>query len=125
MHTSRECGARHRDRYASRAGVAVDFGEFGDSTNVTDDANMVDLADQRFLNWTYWEYYTTPSSLAPGLLIDDKKPGSDANTRQQILNALVVPCPEAVTGTPESYSLDRSTWTMTFTYSTTPVYKGL
>lgn len=111
--------------YASRAGVAVDLGEFGDSTNATDDANMVDLADQRFLNWTYWEYYTTPSSLAPGLLIDDKKPGSEANTRQQILNALVVPYPEAVTGTPESYSLDRSTWTMTFTYSTTPVQKGL
>ncbi len=111
--------------YASRAGVAVDFGEFGDSTNATDDANMVDLAGQRFLNWTYWEYYTTPSSLAPGLLIDDKKPGSEANADQQILNALVAPYPEAVTGTPESYSLDRSTWTMTFTYSTTPVQKGL
>ncbi len=93
--------------YAQRAGAAADLGEFGDSTNDTDNANMVDLADQRFLNWTYWEYYTTSSSLSPGLLIDDTNPGTESNARQSLLDALVVPYPEEVTGTPLSYSLDR------------------
>ena len=125
MRASRAAALDAGIAYASRAGVAVDFGEFGDSTNTVDDANMVDLADQRFLNWTYWEYYTTPSSLAPGLLIDDKKSGSEKNARQDMLDALVVPYPEAVAGTPESYSLDRSTWTMMLTYSRTPVEPGL
>jgi endoglycosylceramidase len=107
--------------YARQAGVSVDFGEFGDSTNSTDVANMVDLADQRSLNWTYWEYYTTGSSLAPGLLINDHKPGSATNIRQNILGALVAPYPELVAGTPESYALNRSDWVMRFTYRTKPV----
>jgi endoglycosylceramidase len=107
--------------YAKRAGAAVDLGEFGDSTNPTDVANMVDSADQRFLNWTYWEYYTTTASLAPGLLINDHKSGSDANARQSLLKALVVPYPEAVNGTPVSYSLDRSNRVMHFAYDTAQV----
>lgn len=111
--------------YAKRAGAAVDFGEFGDSTNVTDVANMVDLEDQRFLNWTYWEYYTTNASLAPGLLLDDQRSGSEANARQDLLNALVVPYPEAVNGTPTSYALDRSNWIMHLTYLTAPVEPNL
>jgi endoglycosylceramidase len=111
--------------YARRAGVPADLGEFGDSTNTTDDANVVDLADQRFLNWTYWEYYQTGSSLSPGLLLDDKEPGSEANARQDLLDALVVPYPELVAGTPASYSLDRSNDVMRFTYRTSPVDRHL
>ncbi len=111
--------------YAYRAKAAVDFGEFGDSENYTDDTNMVDIADQRFLNWTYWEYYTTTASTAPGLLLNDHQSGSVSNARQGMLDALVVPYPEAVTGTPKSYSLDRSHGVMHFSYSTTPVDKAL
>ncbi|HVX23373.1 MAG TPA: cellulase family glycosylhydrolase [Acidimicrobiales bacterium] len=107
--------------YARRAGVAIDFGEFGDSSNDTDDANMVDLADRRFLNWTYWEYYTTGSSLAPGLLLDDDRPGSEANVNTDVLDALVVPYPELVAGTPRTSTFDRSAGVMRFTYRTAPV----
>jgi endoglycosylceramidase len=110
--------------YAQRAGTAVDLGEFGGSINSTDDANVVDLADQLFLNWTYWEYYTTLASLSPGLLIKQNKPGSEANARQSLLGALVVPYPEEVAGTPLSYSLDRNAWKMQFTYSTKGVDPG-
>lgn len=107
--------------YARKAGAAVDLGEFGDSRNTTDDANMVDLADQRFLNWSYWEYYTTTASLSPGLLRDDRRPGSLANAHRAVLDALVVPYPELVEGTPASYTLHRSTRTMRFTYRTRSV----
>ena len=107
--------------YATPAGAAIDAGEFGDTSNNTDLALNIDLMDQRFLNWTEWEYNTTIASLAPGLLIDDSKPGSEANARQDRLDAMVVPYPEAIAGTPTSYAFDRATTTMTLAYSTTPV----
>ena len=96
--------------YAARAGAAVDLGEFGDSENYTDDANMVDLATEDFLSWTYWEYYKTKASTSPGLLIDDNKAGSTTNVRAGLLNALVVPYPEEIAGTPGTYTLDRADW---------------
>ncbi len=107
--------------YAARAGAAVDLGEFGDSENYTDDANMVDLATEDFLSWTYWEYYKTKASTSPGLLIDDNKAGSTTNVRAGLLNALVVPYPEEIAGTPGTYTLDRADWVMHLRYSTASV----
>jgi endoglycosylceramidase len=107
--------------YATRAGAPPFLGEFGDSTNDTDNANMVDVAGARFLSWTYWEYYTTTASLSPGLLTNDSKPGSEANTSQGRLNDLVVPYPEAIAGTPGTYSFDRAQSVMHFSYSTRPI----
>lgn len=107
--------------YATRAGVPAFLGEFGDSTNDTDNANMVDLAGARFLSWTYWEYYTTKDSVSPGLLTNDATPGSEANANQARLNDLVVPYAEAIAGTPGTYSFDRAQSVMHLSYSTTPV----
>jgi endoglycosylceramidase len=104
--------------YAARAGIPPELGEFGDSDNRVDNSLMVDLADERFLSWTYWQYNTTGASVAPGLLLDDAKPGSVGNARPERLDALVVPYPQAVTGTPRSYHYDRATRVMAFTYST-------
>ena len=104
--------------YAQKAGAAVDFGEFGGSDNYTDDANMADLATQQFLNWSYWMYYAGASEPGGtggqgGLRVSaDKDP---------TLDALVMPYPEEVAGTPTSYTYDRSTGTMRLTYSTRSV----
>ena len=106
---------------AARARAAVDLGEFGDSENDTDDANMVQLATEDFLDWTYWEYYKTKASTSPGLLIDDDKAGSTTNARAALLNALVVPYPEEIAGTPGTYTLDRADWVMHLQYSTASV----
>jgi endoglycosylceramidase len=107
--------------YSRRADVPVFLGEFGDSENRVDNALMVDLAGERFLSWTYWQYNTTGASVSPGLLLDDAKPGSEANARTERLDALVVPYPQAIAGTPERYHFDRDTRTMTLTYGTRPV----
>ena len=104
--------------YSAKADVPAQLNEFGDSTNDVDNALMVDLADQRFLSWTYWQYNSTGASLAPGLLVDDSKHGSQANARQGLLDALVVPYPQAVSGTPTSYQYDRAAKSMKFSYST-------
>jgi endoglycosylceramidase len=85
---------------------------------------MVDLMTQRSLSWAYWQYNTSGASVAPGLIIDDSKPGSEANARQDRLDALVVPYPQAVAGTPRAYHFDRATRTMTFSYGTRAVHEG-
>lgn len=108
---------------ASRA--ATTMGEWGDSDNYTDMAQMVDLMGARFLPWTEWQYYTSIASGAPGLLIDDTKPGSQANARQGRLNSLVTPRPVEVAGTPLAWSFDRGTRVMELSYGTKPFGRRL
>jgi endoglycosylceramidase len=111
--------------YADRLDVPSFLGEFSCNDADDDNAAMVDLADQDFVSWTIWMYYTyahDPADCAgQGLLIDDNKPGSMANAKLAKLDAIVVPYPQAIAGTPKSYAYDRSTDTMTLTYQATAV----
>jgi endoglycosylceramidase len=99
--------------------------EFGASDVNTDNARLVDLADEHFWSWTYWAYYVyhpqdPANSDSQGLLVDERKPGSEANAKQAKLDALAVPWARAVAGTPSKYHFDRATSTMSLTYSTAP-----
>jgi endoglycosylceramidase len=119
--------------YAQGLGVPAMATEFSAADTNTDNARMVDLLDQDFISWTSWSYYTytqdPASTRDQGLLIDDSKPGSEANAKQPKLDAMVVPYPQAIAGTPLGYSFDRSNNTMTLSYSTAaagpaPLAKG-
>ncbi|WP_169816108.1 cellulase family glycosylhydrolase [Nocardia miyunensis] len=108
---------------ADRIGGPGFLSEFGASDVNTDNARLVDLADEHFWSWTYWAYYVyhpqdPANSDNQGLLIDESKPASQANAKQAKLDALAAPWARAVAGTPSKYHFDRATSTMTLTYST-------
>jgi endoglycosylceramidase len=107
--------------YANSLDVPAFEGEFGCNDANDDNAATVDLFDQDLLSWTIWAYYAyarDPANCSgQGQLIDDTKPGSEANAKQAKLDAIVVPYAEAIAGTPNSYSFDRSTNTMTLSYA--------
>jgi endoglycosylceramidase len=110
------------DAYTTRLGVPWLVSEFGANDADAEYSDEVEMMGERFLSWMYWMYYndTTEPWDTPteGLLINDNKPGSEANAKQSKLNALVVPYPQAIAGTPGSYAFDRASDTMTMTYST-------
>jgi endoglycosylceramidase len=120
----RDRGVGNFVTYANDLDLPAFEGEFSCNDDDRDNAATVDLFDQDLLSWTIWAYYTYASDPAncagQGLLIDDDKPGSVANAKPAKLAALVVPYPDAIAGTPESYGFDRSTDTMSFAYSTSP-----
>jgi endoglycosylceramidase len=78
-----------------------------------------------FFSWTYWNYYYPsgdPSDSAAGaILLDPTQPGSETNANQTKLDAIVVPYPQAIAGTPGTYSFDRTSGVMQLTYSTAAV----
>lgn len=100
-------------------------GEFSSNDANDDNATMVDLMGSRFLSWTMWMYYTASTDPAntpgQGLLINDAKPGSEANAKQAKLDAVAVPYATAIAGTPQSSSFDRGSHAYRLTYSTAAV----
>lgn len=97
--------------------------EFGASDVDTDNARLVDLADENFWSWTYWAYYAyhpqdPANSATQGLLLDEGLPGSERNAKQDKLDALAVPWARAIAGTPRSYHFDRAANVLTVSYST-------
>ena len=104
--------------YANHLNVPTIVSEFSCSDANDENQAMVDRMGSDLLSWTIWAYYTKDPAGCPteGLLINDNMPGSEANAKQAKLNAIVVPYPQAIAGTPESYSYDRSTDTMKFSY---------
>jgi endoglycosylceramidase len=103
------------------------LGEFGSSDQLAEQIAIIDSADQRFLPWAdyaYNEIADDPGSPQGGLLINQNLLGSEANAKQAKLNALVVPYPMAVAGTPLHWTYDRGTGHVSFTYSTQNVDGG-
>lgn len=112
---------------ARRDGIAIVVGEFGATDELREQAALVDAMGEAFVPWLAYAYTgRLDSSGAPAqsLLRDDRKPGSEANAKQAKLDALVVPYPVAVAGTPRSWRFDRKTKTATFAFSTARVGGG-
>jgi endoglycosylceramidase len=108
------------DAYIGRLGLPWIVSEFGANEADAEYAHEVDLMGARFLTWMYWMYYgpiDPADTPLQGIIINQNEPGSESNADQLKLDALVVPYPQAIAGTPESYAFDRSTNTMTMTYS--------
>jgi endoglycosylceramidase len=107
--------------FARQAGLAYLVGEFGASDELVEQRALVDAMGSRFVPWLAYAYNGSrdSSGASPqGLLRDERKHGSQANAKQAKLNALVVPYPMAVAGTPQRWSYDRSSRRVAFAYST-------
>jgi endoglycosylceramidase len=113
--------------YATSAGQAYLVGEFGASGELREQRALVDAMGTRFVPWLGYAYNAARDSsggVSQGILRDESRHGSEANAKQAKLDALVVPYPMAVAGTPRSWRFDRSARTVTFRYSTQRVGGG-
>jgi endoglycosylceramidase len=131
-HSDADCGIvdeqvfQHADAEGRRTGDPEFMSEFGAATSPTDLGDYLGDADQHMVGWTEWEFCgcneaddsTAPSSGT--LVADESKPPTGANLNQTLLEQLVRPYPEAIAGTPTSWSYDTSTHSFTFAYSTRP-----
>jgi endoglycosylceramidase len=110
------------DAVSANTGDALLLTEFGATNDGSVLSSVVSAADQAEVGWLMWAFCDcgdpTTSSSTEGLVNDaaDAPAGSNVNT--SMLDALAVPRPELVAGTPGSYGYDTSTSVFTLTYST-------
>ncbi len=106
--------------YAAQLDVPGLLSEFSCNDVNPDNAQVVDDVASTFTSWTAWMYYRAAADPAncsrQGLLLDDTQPGSEANAKQDKLDAFSVPYAAAIAGTPESTQLDRASRTYTLSY---------
>jgi endoglycosylceramidase len=111
--------------YALQLDAPGFLSEFSCNDVNPDNAQVVDLVARTFTSWTAWAYFTASDDPAncprQGLLVDDAKPGSEANAKQDKLDAFSVPYAAAIAGTPASTRLDRATRTFTLSYRSSAV----
>ena len=115
-------GARSSD--AQSLNVPAFLGEFGGSNIDPDNAQQADIADGAFTSWTEWSYYQSEEAddtPGQGLLLNSGQTGSETNAHQDKLTALAVPYAQAIAGTPQTSSLNRTTGVYHLTYATAPV----
>jgi endoglycosylceramidase len=112
------------DKHIDRTGDTSLVTEFGASDDLVDTRRVIDLADEHMVGWQYWHYCDCddPTTSGPGVqsvVIDPLKPPRGDNVKWDKLRLLARPFPQAVAGTPQSYSFDPDTRVFELTYSTT------
>ena len=96
--------------------------EFGSTTDVAYLQDMVARADREMVPWLEWSYCScgAPTDTGqPGIVVDPAKPPRGSNLVAGTLGALVEPYPQVIAGTPQSWSFDRASRTLSVRYSTT------
>lgn len=110
------------DAVSARTGDALLMTEFGATNDASVLSDVVAGAASAEIGWMMWAFCycgdPTTSSTTEGLVnnAEDAPTGSNVNTG--MLDALAVPHPDLVSGTPQSYGYDTSTSVFTLTYST-------
>jgi len=99
--------------YAQTHDIPAFMSEFGHSTDNASIASTMQPANQSLMGWTEWAFSGEGDM---SLVYDPDLPpvGDNVNTAQ--LETLAQPYPQAVAGTPESYSFDNGVFH--FSYST-------
>ncbi len=116
------------DAHVAATGHAPLLTEFGATDDLTTITTMVDRAMEHRIGWQYWAYCgcsdptTTGENDTQALVLDPAKAPTGDNVRQEKLEALAVPHPTVVAGTPLAYTFDRTERTFTFRY--TPAKAG-
>jgi Glycoside hydrolase family 5 C-terminal domain len=111
------------DDHIERVGDASLVTEFGASDDLVDTRRVIDLADEHMVGWQYWHYCDCddPTTSGPGvqsLVVDPSKPPRGDNVKRAKLRLLARPYPQAVAGTPRSFSFDPDTRAFELAYST-------
>jgi endoglycosylceramidase len=88
--------------YASRTGAALINSEWGATADPTVLSRMTAEFDQARVSWLYWAY--NGADFVP----DPRKPPTGSNINGHVLDLLDRPYPQAVAGTPVSWSWDPS-----------------
>ena len=107
---------------STRTGDALLMTEFGATNDASVLTEDVAAASSAKVGWMMWAMCycgdPTTSSSAEGLVNDLAQAPSGSNVNTGMLDALAVPHPDLVSGTPGSYGYDTSTQVFTLTYST-------
>jgi endoglycosylceramidase len=107
---------------STRTGDALLMTEFGATNDTSILTQDVAAAASAKVGWMMWALCycgdPTTSSSSEGLINDLTQDPSGSNVNTAMLDALAVPHPDLVSGTPGSYSYSTSTQVFTLTYST-------
>jgi endoglycosylceramidase len=105
---------------AKRTGEALLCTEWGDTTNVATIEDTEALFNKAYMSWEFWTFAGSTASANPtGVLVANlEKPPTGNNVAQAALDALAIPYPEALAGSPESYSWSPGSRLMILRYST-------
>ncbi len=109
--------------YGNSHNIPVFLSEFGSTDDYARIADMLTLADQHRFGWTEWEYsdkgdITTTGGGHGWLVHDPSQPPTGENVDADKLATLAAPYPQAISGTPTSWSFDSATQTFQLSYST-------
>ena len=109
---------------SGHTGDAVLLSEFGSTTDTSVLTRVEDEADAQLMPWIEWAYCgcddptgSVPPS-AEALVLDPHKPPRGANVQRSTLRALERPYPQAVAGTPKSFSFNARNGVFKLSYST-------
>jgi endoglycosylceramidase len=106
------------DSYAQKQSMPPLLTEFGATDDLANITEMVGLADKYRLGWLEWAYTgndkTSSSPDGQALVLDPSKPPTGANVLTDKLTALAEPYPQAVAGTPTSWSFENGTFRLTY-----------
>jgi endoglycosylceramidase len=106
------------DAQASASGDGLLEDEWGNTTSAPLLQRMAAEADQHMVGWSYWSYEdccASPAAIVKDATQDPQAPG---NLNLPVLDALVRPYPQLISGSPTSWSFDPQSGTFTLRYST-------
>jgi len=97
----------YAEGYASAYHVPTTITEFGATNNTAVLADTLNQADQQEYSWLYWHYGSR-------LVYDLSEAPSGGNVDTAVLTALAEPHPQAIAGTPISWSFDSGTFHLSY-----------
>jgi endoglycosylceramidase len=107
------------NHYATGHHVPPLLTEFGATNDLPNISEVVALADKYRLGWLEWAYSgndkTSSSPNGQALVLDPSQPPTGANVLTDKLKALAEPYPQAVAGTPSSWSFSSGVFHLTYT----------